>query len=139
MKVSELAKRAGIASSAIRFYEASGILPAPRRAESGYRTYADDDLCRVRVLVSLRSLGLDLREAAKLADQCRTGHCQEMSVNLLPQVVARRNEIAAARVELDHLDARLAALESELRDGGSELGLDAERSACATGDQACCR
>lgn len=139
MNVSQLAKQAGIAPSAIRFYEASGVLPAPGRASSGYRVYGDEDLCRVRVLVSLRSLGLDLHEAGKLADQCSSGHCDDMAENLLPQVVARREAVARAIAELDHLDARLATLESSLRDGGIELGLNAEGEACATGDQACCR
>ena len=63
MKVSELAKRARVAPSAIRLYERMGVLPAARRTESGYREYAEADLDRVRVLATLRSLGLDLSEA----------------------------------------------------------------------------
>src|SRR5262245_270159 len=85
MKVSELAKRAGIAPSAIRFYEAEGILPTAARGATGYRNDDEDDLCRVRVLVSLRALGLDLREAGRLADQCSTGRCDLMAENLLPR------------------------------------------------------
>lgn len=139
MKVSELARHVGIAPSAIRFYEAEGILPAPERRDSGYREYNERDLCRVRVLVTLKSLGLDIHEAGRLADQCSSGHCDEMAINLLPQVVARRDEIARAHAELDHLDARLTTLELALRDGGTELGLNCEGSTCATDDQDCCR
>lgn len=138
MKVSELAKRVGVAPSAIRFYEAEGILPAPERRASGYREYDEQDLCRVRVLVTLKALGLDIREAGRLADQCSSGRCDEMAVNLLPQVVARRDEIARARAELDHLDARLTTLELALRDGGTELGLNCEGSVDAEDDRAHC-
>ena len=120
MRVSELAKLAGIAPSALRFCEESGILPSPRRTESGYREYAEADVCRVRVRVALRSLGLELREAGRLADLCSSGECDVMAEDLLPQLVARREEVANARIELDHLDARLVALESQLRDGWSQ-------------------
>ena len=138
MKVSELARRVGIAPSALRFYEAEGILPAPPRGRSGYREYAEEDLCRTRVMVSLKALGLDIREAARLAELCSSGHCDLMADDLLPQLAARRLEIASARAELDHLDARLALLEATIRDGGTDLGLEMEGADCATCDQACC-
>ncbi|MSQ31352.1 MAG: MerR family DNA-binding transcriptional regulator [Dehalococcoidia bacterium] len=45
MKVSELARRAGVAASAVRFYEADGVLPPSRRTPAGDRDYAEVDLC----------------------------------------------------------------------------------------------
>lgn len=139
MKVSELARRAGVAASAIRFYEAEGLLPPPKRAPSGYRDYEEVDLCRLRVLVSLRSLGLDLREAGRLAGICSAGRCDEMAEDLLPRIVARRQEIAQTRAELDHLDARLGDLESKLRDGATSLGLsEAEGVLCGPDCRDCC-
>jgi DNA-binding transcriptional MerR regulator len=138
MKVSDLARRAGIAPSAVRFYEAEGVLPPASRGASGYREYDDDDLCRLRVVVSLRSLGLDLREAGRLAAMCGEGRCDDMAVDLLPRIVARRREVASARVELDHLDAELATLERTLRGGDRPmLVFSAEGSALnAACDQA---
>ena len=115
MRVSELARRSGATAAAIRFYEAEGILPAAVRGDNGYRRYDESDLCRVRVITSLRSLGLDLREAGRLAGMCADGHCDAMAIDLLPQIVARRSEVAAARAELDHLDAQLANAERALR------------------------
>lgn len=115
MQVSELARRSGTTATTLRFYEAEGILPAATRAENGYRHYDEDDLCRVRVITALRSLGLDLREAGRLAGMCADGRCDAMAIDLLPQIVARRSEVAAARAELDHLDAQLANAERALR------------------------
>lgn len=130
MKVSDLARRAGIAPSAVRFYEAEGVLPPAPRSPSGYREYDDLDLCRLRVVVSLRSLGLDLREAGRLAAMCGDGRCDDMAVGLLPRIVARRLEVANAREELDHLDAELETLERTLRGGNPRftLAFDAERN-----------
>ena len=117
MKVSELARHTGIAPSAIRFYEASGVLPAPPRAANGYREYGALDVVRLRVFSSLRLLGLDLAEAARLASMCAVGECDAMDSQLLPQLHARRAEVAAARAELDHLDAQLAGLEEAILAG----------------------
>ena len=54
MKVSELAERAGIAPSAVRWYESVGVIPPAARQANGYREYAEEDLARLRLVVSLR-------------------------------------------------------------------------------------
>lgn len=115
MKVSELARRSGVAASAIRFYESAGVLPAPPRRPNGYREYGEQDLCRIRVLASLRALGLELDESARLADLCSNGRCDEMEEALLPRIAERRAELAAARAEIDHVDEELVRLERAIR------------------------
>jgi DNA-binding transcriptional MerR regulator len=131
VKVSELANRVGIAPSAIRFYEAEGVLPAPSRSGNGYREYTDDDLCRLRMVVTLRGLGLDLRECGRLAELCSSGKCDVMERQLLDRVTERRRHVARARAELDHLDLELANVERALRRHPNRLPiLEAERSVC---------
>ena len=44
MNVSEIAREVGIAPSAVRFYERTGILPPAPRHPNDYREYSDDDL-----------------------------------------------------------------------------------------------
>ncbi len=115
MNVSELADRVGLKASAIRFYEAEGVLPPPERQSNGYRNYGEADYCRMRVFVTLRSLGIELRESGRLAQLCAVGECDEMEEQLLPRLARRRAEIEAARAELDHLDAELALVEHKVR------------------------
>ncbi len=123
VNVSEIAREVGIAPSAVRFYERKGILPsAPRRA-NGYREYGEDDLCRLRVIASLRRLGLDLTAAGRLASLCVTGQCDVMGRDLLPLVAAQRAAVARSRAELDQLDRDLAALEGALAGGAPEATL----------------
>ena len=129
MKVSELARRAGIAPSAVRFYESAGVLAPPRRSLNGYRDYDEEDLCRLRLVVSLRGLGLDLTESGRLAEMCSAGNCDEMSISLSDRLTERRNEIAAARAELDHLDAELTRLQTLIGEGGSVGTLCIEKGA----------
>ena len=138
MNVSELARRAGVAPGTIRFYERAGILPSAARQANGYRRYAELDLCRLRVLVSLRALGLALDESGRLADQCASGRCDEMATDLLPRLVARRAEVAAAHAELDHLDRELARLEDSLLRGEPSASLDLEGRMPVSATRCCC-
>ena len=120
MNVSEIARRVGIAPTAVRFYERRGVLPAATRRENGYRDYDDDDLCRLRLVVSLRSLGLDVATAGRLAAQCLAGRCDAMARDLAPLVSAQRAAVARSQAELAELDRHLAALETSLAAGEPE-------------------
>jgi MerR family transcriptional regulator, copper efflux regulator len=116
MRVSELAGRAGVTPAAVRFYESEGFLPAPPRSPNGYREYAVEDVCRLRVLTSLRGLGVDLPEASRLARLSISG-TDGSHAQLVARLGERRAEVANARLELDHLDAELANLERALATG----------------------
>jgi len=120
MNVSEVARRAGIAPTAVRFYERRGVLPTAARRENGYREYTDDDLCQLRLVVSLRSLGLDVATAGSLVKQCLVGRCDVMARDLAPLVSAQRAAVARSQAELAELDRHLAALELSLAAGESD-------------------
>lgn len=60
MKIGELAAATGLASSAIRFYEQSGLLPAAPWGENGYRNYSNKAIERLRVIQVAQSLGFSL-------------------------------------------------------------------------------
>ena len=130
MKVSELAERAGTSAKTIRFYESEGILPAPPREANGYRSYDDSDVCRTRVVVSLRGLGIDLSEAGRLATMCASGRCDDTMTDLAARVPERRREVAAAIAELQHVDAELASIERALAAGQSLPSLCTRKEDC---------
>ena len=60
MNIGELARQTGIAPSAIRFYERSGLLPAAARGANGYRRYSQEALDRLKVIGIGQSLGFSL-------------------------------------------------------------------------------
>ena len=65
MTIGEVAQRAGINTSAVRFYERKGLLAAPER-RGGQRRY-DDQVLRHLALISVgREAGLTLAEIATL-------------------------------------------------------------------------
>jgi DNA-binding transcriptional MerR regulator len=126
MNVSELAKRSGLSAKAIRFYESEGAIPVAARAPNGYRSYTDDDLCRLRVIASLRGMGLPLAESSRLAALCADDKCDVMGTELLPLVRERREAVAAQKRELDHLEKELQAVESALKGESAKLNLCAK-------------
>jgi len=62
MRIGELAKRAGVSTSKIRFYESKGLLPPAARLDNGYRDYGDRDLEVVNFTTRAQSLGFTLRD-----------------------------------------------------------------------------
>lgn len=68
LTVGQVAERAGVATSALRFYEASGLIHAVRTA-SGHRRFAREVLRRVAFIQVAQRLGLTLEE---IRDQMAT-------------------------------------------------------------------
>jgi MerR family redox-sensitive transcriptional activator SoxR len=61
MKIGELARRAGLNPSAVRYYENRGLLAAPYRT-GGQRRYPDETLHRVLLIRFARDMGFTLGE-----------------------------------------------------------------------------
>ncbi|MBN3040301.1 MAG: MerR family transcriptional regulator, partial [Candidatus Omnitrophica bacterium] len=49
-KINHLAKELGVSIQTIKNYEASGILPAPRRDDKGWRYYTEEDIIKIKAL-----------------------------------------------------------------------------------------
>jgi len=65
MRIGEVALRAGLRPSAIRYYERMGLLPPPRRA-SGRRQYGGEVLNRLAVIRYARQTGFTMAEIKRL-------------------------------------------------------------------------
>lgn len=116
MKVSELARRVGIATSAVRWYEHAGVLPPATRTSNGYRDYAEADVARVRLVVALRRLGLGPEDAGRLARLCLERG--EVDLDLAPILAEQRGAIARQRADLDRLEGELMDLEATIAAAG---------------------
>jgi DNA-binding transcriptional MerR regulator len=73
LTIGELAKRTGVATSALRYYEELGLLPAPDRV-SGQRRYPTSAVGLVGMILLLRDVGFSLRESkAVLGSRTQAG------------------------------------------------------------------
>jgi MerR family transcriptional regulator, redox-sensitive transcriptional activator SoxR len=96
--IGELAQRAGLATSAIRYYESIGLLPEPYRV-SGQRRYGEETLRRLEFIAAAQQAGFTLREIAELSDGFDV---RSLAQRKLPEVKA---ELKRARDRKRWLDA----------------------------------
>jgi len=62
MQIGELARKTGVTSKTIRYYEEIGLVPPAPRTPSGYRKYSEDDIQRLEFIRSAKALGVALEE-----------------------------------------------------------------------------
>jgi DNA-binding transcriptional MerR regulator len=65
LTIGELARHTGVATSALRYYEELGLLPAPARS-SGQRRYPETAVGLVGIILLLRDVGFSLAEQKAL-------------------------------------------------------------------------
>lgn len=116
MRIAELARRVGLAPSAVRWYESVGIIPEPARAPNGYRAYSDLDVARLRLVVALRRLGLGPVDAGRLARLCLERG--DVDADLAPVLAEQRSAIERQRSDLDRLEGELLDLEMTIAAAG---------------------
>ena len=92
LTIGQLASRFGLNASAIRYYERTGVLPAPER-ESGQRRYGADAVRRLEVLETAKRAGFELSEAKLLLTSVDAGTptfeaVRELAARKLPDVEA---------------------------------------------------
>jgi MerR family transcriptional regulator, redox-sensitive transcriptional activator SoxR len=65
LPIGDLARRTGLSVSAIRFYEAEGLI-APRRSPGGQRRFLRADIRRLSFIMIVQQLGFPIREIKSL-------------------------------------------------------------------------
>src|SRR5580693_1877911 len=121
MRISDAAAAAGTTPRALRFYEANGLLPPPRRTRAGQRVYGPREVARLRAIRELLSLGLtvadirncayrlDLLEGDTLPPYGGPGACASPTGIVQRRIAALDAEIARLTALRDQLAARIGA------------------------------
>jgi MerR family redox-sensitive transcriptional activator SoxR len=92
LTIGQVAQQAGVAASAIRYYERHDLLPEPTRV-GGQRRYAEDTLRRLEVIGIAKRAGFTLDEIRVLLDASEGGEpthpqLRELAGRKLPEVEA---------------------------------------------------
>jgi MerR family redox-sensitive transcriptional activator SoxR len=88
LTIGEVARRAGLRASTIRYYESLGVLPEPAR-EAGRRRYTEDVVRRLEVIAVAKRAGFTLDEArALLASDAPSDELRALAERKLPEVDA---------------------------------------------------
>lgn len=110
MKISELAKAAGLSVDTVRFYEKQGLLRAPVRGENNYRRFDEQDVKRLRFVGNCRALDMSLEEIRTLLGFIDEPQQDCRGVDAL--VAEHLQHVRARMKELKALERQLKALQS---------------------------
>jgi MerR family copper efflux transcriptional regulator len=100
MRISELARRAGVTQHALRHYECLGLLH-PGRTAGGYRDYPESARREVVFIAMSREIGFSLKEIAQQLPLYRAGRLGYDDV-----AEAMRQRIAAIDAQIGQLKAQ---------------------------------
>src|SRR6476619_5533653 len=108
LDIRDVARRTGLTSRALRFYEARGLLK-PLRTGSGRRLYGRGELERIQQILALKRAGLSLSQIGRL-----TGRG---ALDLKALVDAQLKIIERRKAELDDAKALLLTVKSRIDRG----------------------
>ncbi|MDD9340427.1 MAG: Cu(I)-responsive transcriptional regulator [Providencia heimbachae] len=108
MNISEIAKKTGLTTKAIRFYEEKGLITPPDRGENSYRYYQDKHFNELVLLKQAKDVGFTLEECGELLGLFRNP--SRHSSDVKSTTIAKINEIEQTIVKLSAIRATLQNL-----------------------------
>lgn len=118
VKIGELAKRTGLATSRIRLYEKSGLLSTVERQQNGYRHYGPEALWMLEIIANAQSAGFLLDEIRSLLPDAKATWRHDALLESLQRKVA---EIDLLQQRLAHNKAQLLVAIDNLRNRPEEM------------------
>ena len=108
MNISTAAKTAGLPVKTVRYYADIGLVSAPERTESGYRTYDDGAVLKLVFVRRAREFGFSIEECRELLslyeDQDRSSaDVKRIATRRLEDIAEKQRELQSLHDELAHL------------------------------------
>jgi len=142
MQIKDLARRTGVDTETIRYYEKQGLLSAPARRDNGYRDYGDAHLERLAFIRHCRALDMPLADVRVLLGflEQPAGECGDVEA-LVDQHLAR---VRARLASMHALENQLLRLRERCNGGHMDplgqrhCGILEELVAAAHGEACAC-
>lgn len=108
MNIGQAAEASGVSAKMIRHYEVVGLVPAPKRTESGYRQYNDSEVHTLRFIRQVRDLGFSIHEIGELLSLWHNRRRPSRLVKALAEVhiqalEQKAQELLTMKATLEHL------------------------------------
>lgn len=103
MNIGQAAAASGVSAKMIRHYEESGVIRAPRRTTSNYRSYSENDLHVLRFVKRARALGFSMADIKTLLSLWQDKSRSSSAVKRV------------ARSHIDELERKIDELQSMVR------------------------
>ena len=112
--IKEAAQLSGVSVKTLYYYDKIGLL-VPLKSENGYRTYSQEDLERLQVILYYKYLGFSLEKIAELLKEERT--------DLLPHLTRQLDHLTRER---QHLDTLISTLQKTIQEQKGERKMTIE-------------
>ncbi|KAB8309987.1 HTH-type transcriptional regulator CueR [Erwinia endophytica] len=105
MNISDVARKTGLTSKTIRFYEEKGLVTAPQRSENGYRSYTAKHLEELTLLRQARQVGFNLEECREMVSlfnnpQRHSADVKARTLNKVAEIESHIRELTLMRERL---------------------------------------
>lgn len=115
-----LAKKEGLATETLRYYERQGLIAPSRRSASNYRLYDLTSVRRLRFIRRAQTLGFSLAEIGELLSLHQQPAADMGAVKALAQT--RIADIEARIADLERMKTGLTALSAQCPGHGDTAG-----------------
>ena len=112
--IKEAAQLSGVSVKTLHHYDKIGLL-VPLKSENGYRTYSQEDLERLQVILYYKYLGFSLEKIAELLKEDRS--------DLLPHLTRQLDYLTRER---QHLDSLISTLQKTIQEQKGETKMTIE-------------
>jgi Cu(I)-responsive transcriptional regulator len=115
MKIGDLSKLTSTNVETVRYYERIGLLPKPSRTGGNYRTYAAQDVERLKFIRHARGLGFDIADIRSLLD---LSEHPERECSEVDQIATRHLQSVENKLrQLEQLQQELIRMLKQCRGG----------------------
>jgi DNA-binding transcriptional MerR regulator len=111
LRISDLARQVGVATSMVRYYEEVGLLPSARRAENGYRVYVQTDVEKLQFIQRAKALDFSLEAIKEILGLREQGEAPCGYV--INQIKVKIDEVERKMAALTRLKLELVQLQAE--------------------------
>lgn len=120
--IGEMARRLGIAPSALRYYDKEGLLPFIERSSSGVRLFQEKDAEWLQVIGCLKAAGMSIRDIRSFIDLAMQGDetIRERLELFRSQREAVQRQMEALQTTLETLDFKCWYYETAQAAGSME-------------------
>lgn len=124
MKVSELAREAGVTAETVRHYTRESLLQPTRDPSNDYQIYTLSDLERLRFIQRARTLGFSVVEIREILEQADHGDSpcplvRDLLASRLPEIHQRITELQALAARMEQALETWAKMPDGTPDGHS--------------------
>lgn len=144
MNIGQAARRAGLSTKMIRYYESIGLLKPATRGDSGYRLYQAEDLHSLAFIKRSRDLGFSLEEVGKLLTlwqdrQRASADVKALALQHIDELNRRIEELVSLRDTLGELVSHCQGTTARIARSSRTWQMAARAAAVTEAPRACSR